>query len=196
MTDMRADDVLWWDVRLGPLHASLRGRADRHWSWTALLPMCHLIQLAKRRYCRPLVVWARTDESRFLRVGMSILIQDYPYLDVRHPGDSQFVWFISAADPGILKSNFGMSHPPALGRVLLDNAIVLSQNAGFGGRIGLHAAQAGGQSLLKLYGACGLKRLPATAELPANVRRKNDGRFFYADEARAEELARLLDPSR
>ena len=89
-----------------------------------------------------------------------------------------------------------MTHPPALGRVLLDNAIVLSQNASWGGRIGLHAAAAGGKALLNVYSACGLNRLAATAKLPATVRGKNDGRFFLADELRAEAMAAMLDPSR
>ena len=47
-------------------------RADRFWVWSVLLPLCHLVQLAKRRYCRPLVVWARADSGRFVRAGMSI----------------------------------------------------------------------------------------------------------------------------
>ena len=141
-------------------------------------------------------VRARTDNGRFLRVGMSIMIEDYPYLDVAHPGDSHFVWFMSAADAGVLTSEFGLSHPPALGRVLLDNAIVLSQNAGFKGRVGLHAAAAGGDALLEVYARCGLLRLPPAAELPAPLRRPNDGRFYYADEAVAEALAAVLDARR
>lgn len=72
-----------------------------------LLPLCHLVQRAKRRYCRPLVFWARADSGRFLRVGMLIVIED--------------------------------------------SAIVLSQNAGVAGRIGLHAAAAGGDDLLGVY---------------------------------------------
>jgi hypothetical protein len=88
-------------------------RADRFWSWSVLLPMCHLVQLAKRRSCRPLVIWARTDGGRFLRVGMSILIQSYPYLDSNRALQSSFVWFISAADSGVLQTDFGMSDPPA-----------------------------------------------------------------------------------
>jgi hypothetical protein len=196
VTDMTARDALWWDTRLGPKHASIAARADRLWSWSVLLPMCHLVQRTKRRYCRPLVIWARTDEGRFLRAGMSIVVEDYPYLDVRHPGKSNFVWFMSAADSEVLAAEFGMSHPPALGRVLLDNAIVLSQNAGFEGRMGLHAAPAGGDGLLAMYGRCGLTHLPATAALPPAVRRVNDGRFFYADEVVAERLAAALDASR
>jgi hypothetical protein len=80
--------------------------------------------------------------------------------------------------------------------LLLDNAIVLSQNAGLGGRIGLHAATAGGDGLLAVYGRCGLLRLPATRPLPPLIRRANDGRFFYTDGGVAESLAAALDPSR
>jgi hypothetical protein len=195
-TDMTANDALWWDARLGPKHAQIRTRADRFWRWSVLLPMCHLVQLAQRRYCRPLVTWARADSGRFLRTGMSILIEHYPYLNVSKPAQSHFVWFISAADPRVLQSDFGMSQPPALARLLLDNAIVLSQNSGFEGRMGLHAAAAGGVALMNLYGHCGLLHLPAAVDLPPSVHRPNDGRFFFADEPVAEALATALDPSR
>jgi hypothetical protein len=196
VTDMAASDALWWDRRLGPRHASMAARADRFWAWSVLLPLCHLVQRAKRRYCRPLVMWARTDSGRFLRVGMLIVIEAYPYLDIDHPAESNFVWFMSAADANVLISQFHMSNPPALGRVLLDSAIVLSQNAGHAGRIGLHAAAAGGDTLLAVYDRLGAIRLPAQAALPPSIRRPNDGRFFYADELSAEALAAALDPSR
>jgi hypothetical protein len=78
----------------------------------------------------------------------------------------------------------------------LDSAIVLSQNAGLAGRIGLHAAAAGRDDLLAVYDRLGLVRLPAAAALPPSVRRPNDGRFFYADEPSAEALAAALDASR
>ncbi len=196
VTNMAASDALWWDMRLGPKHASMAARADRLWSWSVLLPMCHLVQRAKRRYCRPLVIWARTDRGRFLRVGMLIVIEAYPYLDIEHPAESHFMWFMSGADASVLSTEFGMSNPPALGRVLLDSAIVLSQNADLAGRVGLHAAAAGGGGLLAVYDRCGLIRLPATAALPPSVRRPNDGRFFYADQPVAEALAAALDASR
>jgi hypothetical protein len=195
-TDMTARDALWWDSRLGPKHAKIRSRADRLWAWSVLLPMCHLVQLAKKRYCRPLVTWARADDGRFLRAGMSILIENYPHLEVGKPAQSYFVWFISAAEPGVLMSEFGLSHPPALARVLLDNAIVLSQNSGLEGRMGLHAAEAGGDALVNLYSHCGLLQLPGSAALPDSVHRANDGRFFFADETVAEVLAAALDASR
>jgi hypothetical protein len=196
VTDMRAADAVWWDQRLGPKHARIRSRADRHWSWTALLPMCHLVQLARRRYCRALVIWARADNRRFVRAGMSILIERYPHLDIAHPGESNFIWFLSAADSQVLSRDYGVSQPPALARVLLDNAIVLSQMSGLEGRIGLHAARAGGRGLLAVYRKCGLLRLELGVRLPPGVRRRNDGRYFYADEAVAEQLAAALDGAR
>ena len=98
--------------------------------------------------------------------------------------------------PLVLATNFAVSNAPALGRVLLDIAIVLSQNAGFDGKIGLHAAAAGGEALLAMYENCGLTRLPAVATLPQPIHRNNDGRYFYADEVVAEFLAGLLDAHR
>jgi hypothetical protein len=142
------------------------------------------------------VTWARADNGRFLQTGMSILIENYPHLDVGTPAQSYFLWFISAADPTVLQSDFGMSHPPALARLLLDNAIVLSQNSGLEGRMGLHAAAAGGAALMNLYSHCGLHLLPGSAPLPTSVHRPNDKRFFYADESVAEALAAALDASR
>jgi hypothetical protein len=67
---------------------------------------------------------------------MSIYIESYPHLDATQTQESSFVWFISAADSQLLQAHFGMSHPPALARVLLDNGIVLSQALGWEGRIG------------------------------------------------------------
>ena len=174
----------------------MAGRADRYWSWSVLLPLCHLVQRAKRRYCRPLVFWARADSGRFLRVGMLIVIEAYPYLDVEHPAESHFVWFMSGADAGVLTTEFGMSNPPALGRVLLDSAIVLSQNASlcrtnwFARRGGRRGWSAGG--LCSAWSDPPTGRGDATAVGPW----PNDGRFFYADEPVAEGLAAALDASR
>ena len=114
VTDMLAGDAAWWDARLGPKHSRMRSRADRFWAWSVLLPLCHLVQLAKRRYCRPLVVWARADSGRFVRVGMSIFFENYPYLEANRGVGSHFVWFMSAADSTLLQADFGMMHPPAL----------------------------------------------------------------------------------
>jgi hypothetical protein len=195
ITDMRAADAAWWDRKLGPYHRLDRTRADRRWVWSALLPFCCVIQQRKQRTCRALVIWAR-DGGRFIRVGMAIVIEGYPHVDVTDRSHSNFVWFISAADSDVLKYRHGVSDPPSLGRVLIDCALVSSEGAGFEGRISLHASREGGQRLLDFYLKRGLIRLTETAQLPVSVRRRNDGRFFYANASVANSLARALDPDR
>lgn len=195
VTDMRPGDASWWDFNYGPSHVLQSSRADRKWVWSVLLPACKLVQQRKRRFCRGLVVWARNDAGMFRRAGMFLMIEHYYHLDSNHPNTAHFLWFLSVADSGILSAH-GFSHPPSLLRVLLDLGIVLSQNMGLDGRIGLHAARAGGQPLMDAYAKCKLTNLPGTAPLPAPVTRRNDGRFFYADEPLAEDLALRLDPSR
>jgi len=127
---------------------------------------------------------------------MLILIENYPAVHDAGGARSEFLWFLSAADKQVLRANFGMSHPPALARVLIDNAIVLSQNAGFAGRTGLHAARAGGEALLEVYRRCGLQQLAIDRALAAAIRQRNDGRFFYTDEPLAERLTANLDVHR
>lgn len=181
---------------MAPYHRLDRTRADRLWVWSALLPFCRVIQQRKRRKCRALVIWARDGERRFVRAGMAILIEDYPHLDINDRSGSHFVWFISAADSDVLKYCHGVSEPPSLGRVLIDCALISSEDAGFNGRIGLHASHKGGQRLLDFYVRRGLIRLAEAAQLPASVRRRNDGRFFYANVDVANSLARALDSDR
>jgi len=196
MTDMTGADAAWWDARMGPHHVRKPKRADRYWTWSVLLIACHLVQLARKRHLRPLVVWARADNGRYLRVAMSIIIENYPHLEAGPPAEGHFLWFLCAADKGVLARHFGFANPPSLGRVLLDNAMVLSENAGLSGRIGLHAARAGGAALLAFYRDSGLRRLPAGATLPRAIKRRNDGRFFYADETTAGALMSKLDVDR
>jgi hypothetical protein len=40
---------------------------------------------------------------------MSILIEEYAYLDVARDVAAHSLWFISAADPAVLTQQFGMS---------------------------------------------------------------------------------------
>ncbi len=196
ITDMNAGDALWWDVRFGPHHSLMPTRADRFWLWATLLPFAHFVQLAQRRFCRPLVIWAEADNGRMLRVGMSIMIERYPHLDISDPNEAQFVWFMSVADDRMLTDHFQMSKPPSLARIHLDAAMVLSANAGQEGRVDLHAARAGGEDLLSVYLKCGLFNLPARASFPPSVRRRNDGRFFHTDTQSAATSMQIHDPYR
>ena len=105
VTDMNAADAAWWDARLGGKHVRLP-RADRYWVWSVLLPMCHVVQLAKHRHCRALVIWARDDQGRFLRVGMSILIEAIRTWMPRGAGN-RILCGLSAPRTRVLKADFG-----------------------------------------------------------------------------------------
>jgi hypothetical protein len=143
-----------------------------------------------------MVIWAEADNGRMLRVGMSIMIERYPHLEINDPSEAQFVWFMSAADDTILTNHFQMSKPPSLARIHLDIAMVLSANMSLEGRIGLHAANSGGNGLPAVYQRCGLTRLPASARFPPSIKRGNDGRYFHTSPQSAESLMALLDPYR
>jgi hypothetical protein len=196
ITDMQARDALWWDRRMGPHHVKIPHRADRFWPWTALLPMCHLTQLAQRRACRPLVIWAQADNGRFVRAAMAIMIERYPHLDIHDPADAYFIWFMAAADKHVLINHFAVLNPPDLGSVLLDNAMILSANDLLHGRIGLHSDQAGGQWLRDWYAAKRLLEIPESQPFPRNVRRVNKGGFFYTTPLVAEDSIRRLNSYR
>ncbi len=196
ITDMQARDAVWWDRRMGPHHLRMSHRADRFWPWMGLLPMCHLTQLSQRRACRPLVIWGQADHGQFVRVAMSIIIERYPYLDAEDAASSYFIWFMCAADENVLIEHFGFSNPPAVGEVLIDNALVLSANDQLEGRIGLHSDPAGGQWLRDWYRKKGLTELSRTQPFPRGVRRANRGGYFVASPPTAEKLIRSLNPRR
>ncbi|MGH8604992.1 MAG: hypothetical protein ACREXR_20065 [Gammaproteobacteria bacterium] len=86
-----------------------------------------------------------------------------------------------------------------VGTILHRSAIVTSQNLGQNGCIWLHADPLGGDRLLRFYKSdCRLMPLPETAVLPTLERRLlgNDGRYFFTDARRAEELTSEFDPLR
>jgi hypothetical protein len=79
----------------------------------------------------------------------------------------------------------------SLGRILVDAALVVSFNRGNDGRACLHADPQGGKELLARFEHdYGLAKLPANLQLRSV--RKNDGRYFYTDEALAQRLVARL----
>lgn len=196
ISNMTGQDAIWWDAKVVPEISKEQGRADRFWVWSAMLPALLLYELAKGRKCRPLVIWAYTDRGGLVRAAMVFGIADYPHLNVSEAGLAHFLWFMSSAPDRVL-ARYGVSDPPSLGAIGIDNAMVLSENSGHNGRMGLHAAPGGGNRLLTFYSKrCRLEKLSKDAPLPTAIRRKNDGRFFYADASRASSLMAERDDHR
>ena len=184
---MTLDHAVFWDRVIQPRILRMSDRADRFWSWTFFRTILVLSQQARGRQGIGLVTMLRADNGKAIPAAMSMLID--PYFDFGSAPawsrDSAFVWFLASAPAEILVS-LGVSDPPSLGRVCLDNALVYSVNAGLLGKIGLHCAAAGGQRLFDFYEDKHLIPLPKGGKLP--IRRENDGRFFYTDAVSANRI--------
>lgn len=131
-------------------------------------------------------------------VGLVLLSLGFPALD-DHREKAVFLWYLTAAPMNALERN-GVSVNPRLLEVLVDIALVVSETQGFGGRIGLHAAdEDGNPASVKLFEAyktrCRLLSLPKDANMPGIVR-KNDGRYFYTTPLLARERMAALDDIR
>lgn len=178
------DDAREWDSMVKPFLPP--GRTTYDWTQT-LRFMPRLRYLVFARY--PLNAYAlklvTADQAGFQTLAGLMLVVE----GVEFPGGSDkclYVWYLAAAPEAYLKSENVLLIPKA-GEVLLDAALVASRKAGFGGRMFLHADPSGGNDLLRFYEKVGLKRVDSTLNLGISFK-KNDGRYFYADEPIAAEI--------
>jgi hypothetical protein len=192
---MSWQDAAFWDMHVQPsILGSREKRADRYWSWNVLRQIFPLSQRVRNRRCLALTTFVANRAGDAIPAAMHLFIERYPHLDVRESMPAILVWFISAASDDALLA-LDVAVPPSLGRICIDTAIVASMNLQTEGRIGLHCARAGGEELMDFYTRiCQLHCVPIRARLPVGER--NDGRYFYTDEALAESLAQNFDPLR
>jgi len=189
---MSQADADFWHRFVQPDVASLNG-ADAKWNWSSMRRWLPVVELARGRRAPAYTVWAEGANNAAVPIAMTLLSEGYSAL---HDGSKRsiYVWFMAAApEPTLLR--YGVPMVPKLGRVLVDIAVTHSHNCGYGGCIGLHAAPAGGQKLLDIYGVMGLMPLPAAAGMPAYLR-INDGRYFYLNEPEAQKWSNSLSPYR
>jgi hypothetical protein len=131
---------------------------------------------------------------------MSLLVETYADLaDSRL--ESVFLWYLSPAPEEFFRSGRGRlagAVPKALMAIGMDMAITHSYNIMKRGRVGLHAAPEGGRALVDWYKdpeRGGMIVIPKHQSLAGGWRR-NDGRYFYHDEATAFAVSRRLDSLR
>lgn len=130
---------------------------------------------------------------------MMSIVEEYPHL-ANNSKSSLFVWFLSRAPDAYLRTALRAGRdgvPKLLMQIGVDVAITHSFDLGHEGRIGLHAAPAGADLLLRKYEHdCGMVRLPEGVALPLGFRRvmaPNRGRYFYHSEETALAASRRLD---
>jgi hypothetical protein len=206
IVSMTSDHARFWHQKIQPqirqqVEQEKIVRADYNWHWVRMRHWLPLSQQIQNRRCFAYTILLRKDSpganGAFAPAAMLLGIESYPWLlptiSVKR---SSFAWFLTSAPKDVLKEpDIGVSNAPALGRILLDTAMVTSENAGHKGRIWLHAAPAGGQALFDWYIRRGLDHVsPGTTVPPLGLR--SDGRHFFADSSLAKRLMRELNVCR
>lgn len=203
-TPLNARIAGFWHLNIQPeirRQSVVRYRADERWNWLTLLTLA-LSGAMQKKTCWGLALMVHAANGRMVPAALSLQIDGLApkELDQRRRTLQQhdkhaYLWFMATA-PREALLRAGVPHPPRLGRIAVDSAMVASEQAGFQGRIWLHASDCHGNSaaaarLYKFYEQdCKLCPLGSKAYrfTEAPVRRKNDGRHFRADEG----LARVL----
>ena len=188
---MQSRDASFWHARVQPIiRASTEVRADKKWDWRIFRRVLPLSQRLQRRRCLALTTFAENANGDAVPVAMHLLIERYAHLP-DHAQRATFIWFLCGM-PKEGYSQFDIGGVPSMGRVCIDIALTASKYLGNFGRIGLHAAPAGGDRLRAFYeNHCKLLNLDTSSPLPAL--HANDGGFFYTERELADLLLKDLD---
>jgi hypothetical protein len=174
-----------WNSNVQPLirqlHANGNRRADHKWNW-------HWIYLLGRTFGWTLLALRLVSRpGRPSILGLIATVDDKPWpIDAQL--NSNYVEFLCAApDQHLELCADGGAQPTAVGTALVDSALVRAWLDGRAGRVWLHAAQAGGDELVRWYHGRGFKRIPEETSIPhphtaLPLGARNDGRFMYQDE--------------
>jgi hypothetical protein len=188
---MQKEDANFWHGRVQPfVRASAEIRADKKWDWRIFRRVLPLSQWIQRRRCLALTTFAENANGDAVPIAMHLLIERYAHLP-DHTQSATFVWFLCVM-PKEAYSEFSIGGTPSMGRICVDIALTASNYLGNFGRIGLHAAPAGGDRLKGFYkNHCKLLNLDGSSPLPAL--HANDGGFFYTERELADRLLKDLD---
>lgn len=182
VTLMSLAHAAFWEKRIQPHISHQAGRADRYWSWVLFRTVLVSAQRLRGRNSIGLVTMIKGPHGP-IPAAMSLLVDPYDYFGgPRHASmKSTFVWLLATAPDEALQA-LGVSNAPSLGVACVDNALVYSVNNFYDGRVGLKAARAGGDRLLKFYEErVGLLPVgPRFSRLSASP-----SRLFYSDSATA-----------
>lgn len=204
---MTREHANWWDQHVQRKWIDSLDRADKNWSWP--FRIFNLTRLGALAFGQaPLALVAGVEcasPPHLLPCVMSLLVEEYPALQDPNK-DSAFLWYLSPAPDEFFTSGRGkeiaaVPERRILMRIGMDMAITSSYNAMRRGLLGLHADQKGGDRLVKWYEGpeAGMIALPRDHPLPPGFRRlvvRNDGRYFYHDEASAFAASSELDSLR
>lgn len=181
------DEAKVWDKEVAPVLATeYPGRTQ--FGWRSTLRLNPLIRKPtfglQTGPCYGLALYSELPADNVVLTGMLLVVENVIFPPTKER--CLYVWFLQSAPDAYILGKGGVLLPKS-GAVLLDAAIVASVNAGFEGRILLHADPSGGKDLMKYYANFGLASLDASLPVAITLK-KNDGRYFYADKAIAETI--------
>lgn len=188
------NDTKFWEQQIQPEIRQTPDRLDSNWNWPQLVTWLALSEALRFRKLVGYVALIQSATGLSVPAGMVLLSVGYPSL--ANPSQpSVFVWYLATAPSNAL-TRLQVARKPALLEVLVDVGMVESEARGYGGEIGLHAANhLNSPASMALYSAyqsrCGLTALPPTVKLPGI--RRNDGRYFTASPAVAANRMTALD---
>ena len=193
--------VLWWHSHCQPIIDRDPQRADYDWNWLLYAPFTFVAGgIMRRRPAGYAVGMVSQESDRFMPCALALLLGRYPFLN-DHRRRSTFDWFMTTApvEAMVTVPEFPLTEdrvPKRLGTIALDVAVTHSLNHFGRGRVGLHAAETGGEQLLQWYKDQGMHVLAPEEKLPFGFQRMsapNDGRYCYFTVDGALKLSRGLD---
>ena len=194
-----ADAALLWERLIQPHIFALsqkKPRLDAHWNWHRMFVGYELLERASARTLSLMTVSVRSRTARQVPVGQMIISEGYPALD-GSGRRSVFIWFLAGVPLDVLiKPGVDCGHPNLVLEALVDTAIQRSDELGYGGLVGLHAAPKGGPALLAMYRDKTRARhlySGATLGWGRKMFSSDDGRYFMVDTQLAAALTKCME---
>jgi hypothetical protein len=184
-----------WDRDIQPL-IGRTNRIDAGWRWRRNYLRSALLESAVGRKLAYLRLLTPDANGNAFPIGQVLLADGYPYPSDRSQ-QCVFLWYLAGA-PREAADQARVPDYKGVLAALVDCAIQFSYIRGYDGRMCLHASPAGTiaqrKDLMERYRRVGLYSWGGGWF--AGWWRRNDGRYFYADEALALQLSGRLDSFR
>lgn len=185
-----------WDRDVQLPWISATNRIDSKWRWRTLYLRSTLLEIALGRHLAYLQLTTPMPNGEVFVLGQVLLADGYPFPTDRSK-PCVFLWYLSGAPH---EAALAAGIPPVKGllRALVDSTIQFSYMRGYAGRISLHASPTGTaeqqDELLQRYENVGLYLFEQGKW--AGWFRRNDQRYFTADEELSVSLSLTLDTFR
>jgi hypothetical protein len=185
-----------WDRNIQAPWVAQSGRIDALWNWRRNYLRAALLETAAGRHLAYLRVITPDAKDQAFPLGQVLLADGYPYPPSRRL-PCIFLWYLAAAPKAAVAA--AGAHPCTdMLAALVDVAVQFSYIRGYQGRLCLHASPEGTQAqqseLANRYNKLGLQTLKG--RWFAGWGRRNDGRYFFADEQVAMNVTAQFDSFR